>query len=233
MVSFADELEKISCYRCADRVRNLLAANVAAGAIGGGLLGHAHGKRKVAVDLTPRGHLMMGAALAAGAVPGYAVGRMIAHKDRRDKERRRKEKTAEKWHDTAELAGLGILAAPHAYNLVTGKKASHKTERNTELVGLGTLMSPYIHKMVKKASKRKQAMLPFGRMVVRSPLAGKAVQAVTKNAPAVVGTASRRLAPNASNVTRATPTATTWADRTGAGKSWATNPNALSVPGWT
>jgi hypothetical protein len=54
----------------------------------------------------------------------------------------------------AEVAGLGILAAPHAYNAITGKKASHKTERNTELAGLGVLAAPSIHAIGKHLMKR-------------------------------------------------------------------------------
>lgn len=57
-----------------------------------------------------------------------------------------------------ELAGLGMLAAPHAYNAVTGKSVSKKTERNAELAGLGTLAAPSLAhygakalKLVKKA----------------------------------------------------------------------------------
>lgn len=52
-----------------------------------------------------------------------------------------------------ELAGLGILAAPHAYNALTGKKMSHKTERNAELAGLGTLASPSLAHYGSKALK--------------------------------------------------------------------------------
>lgn len=49
-----------------------------------------------------------------------------------------------------ELAGLGMLAAPHIYHAATGKKVSDKTERNTELAGLGTLAAPSVAHFGKK-----------------------------------------------------------------------------------
>lgn len=56
----------------------------------------------------------------------------------------------------AELIGLGTLAAPHLYNLATGKDVSHKTNRNTELAGLGILALPSLLKKghVEKISKQ-------------------------------------------------------------------------------
>jgi hypothetical protein len=54
------------------------------------------------------------------------------------------------WGHAAEVAGLGTLAAPHIYNAVTGKKATHKTERNTELAGLGILAAPSVKALLTK-----------------------------------------------------------------------------------
>jgi hypothetical protein len=42
-------------------------------------------------------------------------------------------------HDKLDLAGLGILAAPAAYNLATGDKPSDTVTAGSELAGLGTL----------------------------------------------------------------------------------------------
>jgi hypothetical protein len=60
-------------------------------------------------------------------------------------------KIASPWGHAAEVVGLGTLAAPHVYNAVTGKKASHKTERNTELAGLGILAAPSVKALMSKA----------------------------------------------------------------------------------
>lgn len=53
-----------------------------------------------------------------------------------------------------ELAGLGILAAPHLYNAATGKSVSHKTERNAELAGLGVLAAPSAYAVGKSLLKK-------------------------------------------------------------------------------
>jgi hypothetical protein len=58
------------------------------------------------------------------------------------------------WHHGAEIAGLGILAAPHIKNAITGKSVSKKTERNSELAGLGVLAAPSIHTLGKHLMKR-------------------------------------------------------------------------------
>lgn len=60
----------------------------------------------------------------------------------------------------AELAGLGTLAAPHAYSAVTGKKPSHKTERNVELAGLGILAAPSAINLGKHLLKKAAPVTP-------------------------------------------------------------------------
>jgi hypothetical protein len=42
----------------------------------------------------------------------------------------------------AEIAGLGILAAPSIYHKATGKEVKKSTTHNAELLGLGTLAAP-------------------------------------------------------------------------------------------
>lgn len=62
------------------------------------------------------------------------------------------EKIADAGH-IAELAGLGMLAAPHVYTGVTGKEPKKSTTRKTELAGLGILAAPSAMKLLsKKAS---------------------------------------------------------------------------------
>ncbi len=69
------------------------------------------------------------------------------------------EKLADAGH-IAELAGLGMLAAPHVYTSVTGKKPKESTTRKTELAGLGVLAAPSALKLLSK----KAAAIPAAHM---------------------------------------------------------------------
>jgi hypothetical protein len=57
----------------------------------------------------------------------------------------------------AEIAGLGILAAPSIYHKVTGKEVKKNTTHNAELLGLGTLAAPSAFALGKHIMQKRAA----------------------------------------------------------------------------
>ena len=117
------------------------------------------------------------------------------------------------WGHAAEVGGLGILAAPHVYNAVTGKKAKEKTVRNSELAGLGLLAAP----SVKALMKFKHAALT----TAYRPAAGGVRAAIQQAAHlSAGGSATGKVVRNTANFVPTTPAV---------GKSWKTNPRAIAL----
>lgn len=77
------------------------------------------------------------------------------------------------WHAGAEIAGLGLLAAPTAAKHFGGKEWSEKNKRRAELGGLGILAAPAAHSMYKAV--KKGGMTALKHASVDASLAGGAL----------------------------------------------------------
>lgn len=114
----------------------------------------------------------MYAAEARGDVPEGTARRWEKHTPKNKELPERVEKTAfqigfEKranFPHAAEIAGLGILAAPSAASLA-GKPVSEKTKDISEIAGLGVLALPSIAHFASK-SKTVSKALPFIKNMV-------------------------------------------------------------------
>lgn len=83
----------------------------------------------------------------------------------------------------AEIAGLGILAAPSVKAMVTGKNMSDKNTHRAEIAGLGVLAAPSIAHFAKGFMK-KAFLDPYTMAAVTAP---KTTEEKTKNLKVAVG----------------------------------------------
>ena len=116
--------------------------------------------KKEALD---KSHLYAGGAgalagLAGGGYLGHKMGRKKGQKDvvdflqkvqQQNEEAQKQAGLSDHLTHGAELAGLGILAAPAVKHMVTGKEMSEKGKNVSELAGLGVLAAPSIHHFLK------------------------------------------------------------------------------------